>query len=152
QISQPFQGLYALAIVGVLFCWLNPIFAVSGSRSTWLWLTSALAIGITVYGVLTRAWLLIVSGQIFLAISAVEFVRQMFGSLPPWPVALAPITTLVLLAVSALAWLQGKPETEEKVAQPIQQLTLLYRTGALLLTLLWVHKYIPEQNRFWVLG
>jgi len=47
QISQPFQGLYALAIVGVLFCWLNPIFAVPGSRPTWLWLTSALAIGIT---------------------------------------------------------------------------------------------------------
>ena len=103
------------------------------------------------YGVLTRAWLLIVSGQIFLAISAVEFVRQMFGSLPPWPVALAPIATLVLLAVSALALLQGKPQTEEKVAQPIQQLTLLYRAVALLLTLLWVHKYIPEQNRFWVL-
>src|ERR1019366_6097672 len=64
------QGFYALALVGVLYFWLNPLVG----APAWLMLTSLLAVGITAYGVFTRVWFLAAFGQIFLLVSGAQFV------------------------------------------------------------------------------
>ncbi|HMP84890.1 MAG TPA: DUF2339 domain-containing protein, partial [Verrucomicrobiota bacterium] len=54
QLRQAWQGLYALAIVGVLYFWLQPVV----TAQVWLALAAGLAVVVTAYGVATRAWLL----------------------------------------------------------------------------------------------
>lgn len=151
--GQVLQGLYGLAVVGVLYCWLSVKFG----APSWLALTSLLAIGVTVYGALTRAWLLAAAGQLFLAVSAVQFVRQLFpGSAdyaPPfWPLALAPVATCLLLPALATRWLVRQPQLGEPVAQSVATVGLIYRAIAVLMSLQWVHAYIPSRERFWVLA
>src|SRR5262245_30179039 len=151
-ILQLMESLYALAAVGVLFFWLQPIFGVPGSHTTWLWLTSVVSVGIAVYGALTRAWFLCVAGQIFLAVSVWEFFRQISVRLPASPIALVPIATLILSGVCVAVWWQRKAQADKPVPQIAQVISLAYRVLALLMSLVWVHHYVSVEYRFIVLA
>ena len=80
QIGLFWQGLYALAIIGVLYGWLGQ----KCDLPAWLAVTSLLAVVITAYGVATRAWLLAICGQLFLAVSCVQFALQLAQGKPHW--------------------------------------------------------------------
>ncbi len=149
-LRQLWQGVYALATVGVLFFWLRLFFDAPG----WLGITSLLAVAVTIYGVAMRAWLLAAFGQLFLWISAVEFVRQLyFGgwpSRPGWVYALAPLVTFPLISLGVLKWVERHPPANAEVSRQITGVGLVYRIVAVLLTIAWVFTYIPERQRFWV--
>jgi uncharacterized membrane protein len=142
------QGIYALAIVGVLYFWLNPL----ADAPTWLALTSLLAVGITAYGVLARSWFLAVFGQIFLFVSGVQFLWQLLQAKPYWYFSLAPIFAFGLLSFGVVRWFKHKSDAGERVSVPLLQVALLYRWAALVMTIWWVCEYIPARERIWILA
>ena len=142
------QGVYALAIVGVLYFWLNPLV----DAPAWLTLTSLLAVGITVYGVFTRMWFLAAFGQIFLLISGAQFVWQLSQTKPLWYFPLAPIAAFGLLSFGAVRWFQRQADASEPARTPLLQIALLYRWAALVMTVWWVCEYIPARERIWLLA
>ena len=142
------QGVYALAIVGVLYFWLNPLV----DAPAWLTLTSLLAIGITAYGVFTRMWFLAAFGQLFLLISSAQFLWQLLQYKPLWYFPLAPIAALGLLSFGTVRWFQRKADANESARAPLLQIALLYRWVALVMTIWWVCEYIPARERIWLLA
>jgi uncharacterized membrane protein len=142
------QGLYGLAIVGVLYAWLAP----KTDLAVWLAVTSLLAVGITAYGVFTRAWWLAACGQLFMLVSGVQFVLQLGEVKPAWPLALAPIAALGLLSYSTVTWFQRKPDASGRVSPPLLQIARVYRWVALVMSIWWVCAYIPERERIWLLA
>jgi uncharacterized membrane protein len=142
------QGFYALALVGVLYFWLNPLVG----APAWLMLTSLLAVGITAYGVFTRMWFLAAFGQIFLLVSGVQFVWQLSQTKPEWHFPLAPIAAFVLLSFGAVRWFKRKPDASEQIRTPLLQIALLYRWVALVMSIWWVCEYIPARERIWLLA
>ncbi len=142
------QGIYALAIVGLLHFWLQPRF----DASTWLALASLLAILLTAYAALNRFWLLAATGQIFLLISGWQFAVQLWDGKPEWYLPLMPIATLCLLSFSAIQWFEHRPDARAELREPILQIGLVYRVIALVMSLWWVHKYVPQRENCWVLA
>jgi uncharacterized membrane protein len=139
------QGVYALAIVGVLYYW--------GSghveAPTWLALTTLLAVVLTAYGAMTRAWLLAAFGQIFMIISAVQFVLQLAQGKPSWWLPLAPMAGIAALVYGTVKWFEQRPDANEQVREPLLQVALVYRWTAMIMSVCWVCKYIPERERVW---
>jgi hypothetical protein len=148
QIDVVWQGLYALAIIGVIYSWLGPKI----DLPAWLAVTSLLAVGITAYGVFTRAWLLAACGQIFMLVSGVQFVMQLGQAKPAWSLAIVPIAALGLLSYSTVVWFQRKPDASGRVSQPLLQIAMLYRWVALAMSIWWVCAYIPARERIWLLA
>jgi hypothetical protein len=151
QLEKPIrlllQGIYALAVVGLLYFWLQPHFA----APAWLAFASALAILLTAYAALNRFWLLAAAGQIFLLVSGFEFVQQLWDGKPEWYLPLAPIATLCLLSFCAIKWFEARSDSANRVREPILQIGLAYRVIALVMSLWWVHKYIPARELCWTL-
>jgi hypothetical protein len=148
QVVLALQGLYALAVVGLCYYWLEPRF----SAPAWLAFASALAILLTAYAALNRYWLLAAAGQIFLVVSLWQFCAQLSNAKPEWYWPLAPIAALGLLSFSALKWFEQRPEAKPELRQAILGLGLAYRVLALLMALWWVHTYVPSRENFWVLA
>jgi uncharacterized membrane protein len=146
EISRFFQGLYALGVVAVLFLWLRLHF----QPGEWLALTSLLAVAVTAYGVVTRAWLLAGLGQIFLLVSSWEFARQLLEGKPVWYFALAPIVTVFALALVAALWFSRDEEAESPAREPLLRASVVYRAFALAMSVWWVFKYIPAREQCWV--
>lgn len=142
------QGLYAMAIVGVTVAWLEPLL----DAPSWLAWTSVLAVGATVYGAITRAWFLSAAAQIFLSISVAQFALQLLVRKPGWFVPLAPVVALGLLSFGTVRWFQGKHAGGETIRAPLLQLARIYRWMALLMLFWWVNEYIPAREQVWVLA
>ena len=115
QLRSAWQGFYALAIIGVLHVWLQPLV----SLPVWLALTSLLALGITTYGVATRAWLLAACGQIFLLVSGGQFALQLLREKPDWYFPLAPMAALGLLSLAVVRWFARRPDSDANVREPL---------------------------------
>ncbi len=143
---QFWQGLYALAVVAVLYFWLGQ----KVSSPHWLALTGLLAVGLTLYAVMTRAWLLAACAQLFNLASLTQFAFQLSEGHPAWHLALAPIACLAILSWGTLAWFYQHPGTDTRVRDPVSGLALFYRWVALLMLLAWVWEYIPARERIWV--
>jgi uncharacterized membrane protein len=148
QLSAFWQGLYALSLVGVLYCWLS----LEVSAPAWLALTSLLAVGLTVYGVLTRSWWLAAFGQIFILVSGAQFLYQVWQTKPNWMLPLAPVAALVLLSAGTLAWFRKFSDANPRVREPLLEIALVYRWAALAMSLCWVWQYIPARERMWLLS
>jgi hypothetical protein len=149
DLTGMWQAIYALSIVGVIYFWQEPRF----TPANWLAVTCLLALVVTGYGVWTRAWWLALCGQIFLAVSIVQFAGQLLDSnKPEWWLALAPIVTLGLLVAATLKWFEHRKGASSQVRDWLLGLATGYRWMALLMTLWWVKEYIPTRERIWVLG
>jgi len=144
--SQAMQGIYSLAVVGVAFVWLRPEFA----PESWLALTSLLAVGLTLYAALTRFWFLAAAGQLFIAASGWEFLVQLAEGHPRWILPLAPITALIALSAATVAWFKQREDDGSELRKSLLGLAVGYRWVALVMSLAWVHEYIPSRERFWV--
>ncbi|MDB6129964.1 MAG: Membrane protein-like protein, partial [Verrucomicrobiales bacterium] len=140
------QGIYALGMMGVVFLWLEPHF----TPQHWLAFTSLLAVGITGYGIITRAWFLASCGQLFMWISVWEFVRQMSSSEPTWLTALTPIMTLIGTAMAVSAWLEVAGKSTREINKAVNSVGTLYRVAAILMALWWVLNYIRAREQIWV--
>jgi uncharacterized membrane protein len=140
------QSIFALAVVMVLHAWLAPL----SHPHTWLWLSAVLAIVLTGYGVATRAWLVAVCGQVFVLVSAWQFLKQVAMASPPWALALVPIATLAGMGLVALAVLRERTPGDGQITESILRASLLYRAAATLLGMVWIAEYVAEPHRFWV--
>lgn len=142
------QGIYALAIVAMLYFRLKPEVHPAG----WLVLSSLLAIGMTAYGVWTRAWPIALCGQLFFAVSSLGFFAQLAEGKPAWQYPLATIGSLALLSAAAVAWFTRHPTAASQSREPLLGLALFYRWAALAMSLVWVSEYIPARHRVWFLS
>jgi hypothetical protein len=140
-----YSTMFALAAVGVALVWLHPLV----SAPSWLVLTSLLAVAVTAYGLLTRAWMLAICGQVFLAVSTWEFLQQLTHEKPEWYFPLAPLAGLAGLSWATLAWFARQPESKPEIRQPLLQVALIYRWLALVMSLGWIWDYVPERERVW---
>ena len=139
------QGVYALAAVGLLYYWLEPQF----TAPAWLAFASALAVLLTIYAALNRYWLLAAAGQIFLLVSGYEFINQLWDTKPEWYLTLAPIATFCLLSYCAIKWFENRPDAKTSVRDPILQIGQVYRIIALVMSVWWLHKYVPARELCW---
>ncbi len=146
SLGRLFQTAYALALIAVVYVWLEP----RTSAPAWLALTSLLALAVTGYGVFTRNWPLAVCGQIFLLISAGQFAWQLAQGKPGWHFALAPIAALGALSFATWLWFARRPDSQPQVRDPLLQLAMIYRWAALLMAVWWVGEYIPDREQIWV--
>ncbi len=140
------QSLYALAVMMVLYLWLEPL----NRPADWLTMTSLIALAITVYGVFTRAWMLAACAQIFLFISIGQFALQLANEKPAWHFPLAPVAVLGTLSFATVKWFQKSPDASEEIRDPLLQLAMIYRWMALAMSLWWISEYIPAKERIWV--
>jgi uncharacterized membrane protein len=144
------QGAYSLAVIALLFTWIKPHTAPAG----WLALTSLLSVGVTVYGVLTGAWILAGCGQLFLVFSGIEFFSQIFGQSsslhPAWHMALFPIGTLVATSLVATRWMMARKAAGHSAMPAVQGVANIYRAAAIFMGLCWVYEYIPAREQCWV--
>jgi peptidoglycan/LPS O-acetylase OafA/YrhL len=69
-----------------------------------------------------------------------------------WYLPLVPVAALCLLSFSALKWFETRPETKPEVRDPILAIGFIYRVAALVMSLWWVHRYVPAREQFWVLA
>ena len=148
QVGLFWQGLYALAIIGVLYGWLGQ----KCDLPAWLAVTSLLAVVITAYGVATRAWLLAICGQLFLAVSCMQFALQLAQGKPHWLLPLAPVAALALFSFAAIKWFERKPDATGCISEPLLHVAFVYRWMALAMSIWWVCQYIPERERIWLLA
>jgi uncharacterized membrane protein len=148
QNGMLWPALYALGINLVLYFWLSP----KESPPPWLFTTSLLAVGLTVYGIITCAWYLAACAQLFLAVSIAQFGLQLWQGKPPWHLPLAPIAALGLLSFGTVQWFSRKPDGDARVREPLLQLALIYRWVALVLSICWICDYIPDRERIWLLA
>ena len=127
----------------MIYGWLAP----KTDWPAWLAVTSLLAVGITAYGVFTRAWLLAACGQIFMVLSGVQFALQLAQTKPAWALALAPMAALGCLSWSTDYLVPAQPDASGRVSQPLLQIAMVYRWVALVMSIWWVCAYIPEKVR-----
>jgi hypothetical protein len=139
------SSVMALAAVGIALVWLQPLV----SAPAWLAVTSLLAVAVTGYGLLTRAWTLAVGGQIFLGVSAWEFLQQLIHTQPAWYFPLAPLAVLAGFSLATLAWFARQPDLKLAAREPLLQTALVYRWLALAMSLLWLWDYVPDHERVW---
>jgi len=141
-------GVCALAIVGLAYFWLKPLV----NAPAWLVLTSLLGVGITAYGVFTRAWMLAAAGQLLVLASVGQFAWQLLqaSSRPEWQFPLAPIAALAALSAATVDWFRRNPESGATAREPLLRIALLYRWTGLAMSLWWVCEYIPARERIWV--
>lgn len=147
DLSNLLQIIYGLALVGVLFFWFKPEFA----PAAWLVFLSALALGVTIYGVATRAWALAACAQIFLIASSVALFGPFGAGRPPWFFALVPLVTWLVIGLATTVWL-ARHDTSEAVRLPLLRVSVFYRGVAFIMSLWWVFEYVPGPNQFWVLA
>ncbi len=140
-----YSTVFALAAVAVVLVWLHPLL----SPPAWLAVTSLLAVAVTGYGLLIRAWILAICGQVFLGVSAWEFLAQLLHEQPDWYFPLAPLAVLAALSFATVAWFAREPQANPRVREPLLQVALVYRWLALALALLWIWDYVPERQRVW---
>jgi hypothetical protein len=142
------QSAYSLAIVIMVAAWV-------GQELTalhWLVAASGLALGITAYGVATRAWPLAIAAQILLALSIAQSIQQQLQGNPPWLPNLTPVGALLIFSFATVAWFKQKPGDDANVRNVLLQMAMLYRWTAILLSIGWIWNYIPERELTWVLA
>lgn len=148
QATLGWPALYALAISATIYLGLAP----QANAPSWLWTSSLLALALTVYGVATRAWFVAGFGQLFLAVSVVQFAVQLWQARPAGQFALAPIVGLGLLSFGTVQWFKRKPDSNPRARDPLLEAALFYRWLALVLSLTWICEYVPARERIWLLA
>jgi hypothetical protein len=149
------EGLCAIAVIVLLYFWFKYDFP----QPTGLVLGSMLAVAIAVYGVLTRAWLLALCGQVFLIVSVYQFAAQLGirspwtdAGKPDWYLPLAPLVTLAFFSLATEQWFRHRSAGSEGVRGSLLRAALMYRWIALVMSLWWICEYIPARERIWTVA
>jgi hypothetical protein len=142
-----FEGGYALAVIPMLFTWMNAHCTPPQS----LVAASVLALGVTGYGAATRAWRLAATGQVFTLVAVVNFLRHVGESRgDDWAVALAPIAMLMLTAGAVRFAERNAASLTEELRTALQVLVPLYFWVAFAMLVVMAFHYVPAEQRPWV--
>jgi hypothetical protein len=111
----------------------------------WLWATSAAALGTLLYGWLTGAWPLAVTGQVFTFTASVSFAGALIHGHPAWHAALVPVLNLAL--TSLLFSLPPSTHTDLFASRGFPRLAQGYRLAAMTLLSGWAWEYVAAEGR-----
>jgi len=136
------QMIYAVVAVMIAVFWLPPVMDVT----TWLAVSSLLALAVTAYAAATRLWPLAAAAQIFLFISLWHFFLQVCTNKPVWFLPLPPVAVLLTLSLATIMWIKRRPETKVEITQPLLQLAMVYRWIAVAASLCWLWQYVPDRQ------
>lgn len=139
-----FQGLLAFMLVVMGLVWVQSEFGLA-PRIVW---TAALAVGITVYALVTRWTMLAVFAQFFVFLLAGQFAVALMVKSIESSRNLLPILVLLGFAFGAYQ-LAGRKDRETGRAG-LLSLAYVYYTMSALMSLLWVHQYLAPEKWFWV--
>ncbi len=128
---------FASAAVATGLWWMKAFF----HGDTWLWATSAAALGTLLYGWLARTWPLAVTGQIFSAVASGSFAVALIDRHPAWAAALAPVLNLALTSLL----LSRLPSSGEGWSRP--RIAQVYRIAAMVLLSGWAFEYVDASGR-----
>ena len=145
KLAETFETGYALAVVAVLYSWLHGHF----TAAHWLLVSSALALAVTAYGALTRAWRLAVAGQCFALVAAAGFARHLEVPHPEWAFALAPIA-MILIVSAATHWATvRRTDLTAELRAVLQLVAAAYQWVAFAMLVAMVFRYVPLEHRPW---
>ncbi len=136
------QTIFALATVALTFLWLHPLVA----ATTWLALTSLLAVAATIYGVGHPG---LAAGDLRTDLSGRQRVGISLsdpGEPAEWFFPLTPIAALGTLSFATVGWFVRKSDAKSEVRDPLLQVALIYRWLALVMSLYWLWEYIPDRQ------
>jgi uncharacterized membrane protein len=148
QVATVWQLIYSLAIVSVLYFWVSPRL----EAPTWVMVSGLLAVGLTAYAVMTRAWMLAACAQIFIVVSSAQFGWQLLQlpSKPPFGLMLVPIVALSALSGGTVQWFRQRPKASAGTREALLEIALIYRWVALAMSIWWICEYIPARERIWL--
>lgn len=141
KLDAGFRGFVELAYAGAATAtglWWMRAFC---HGDTWLWATSAAALGTLLYGGLTKASPLALAGQAFSAVASFSFAVALVDRHPAWHAALAPVLNLALTSLL----LSRLPLRND--GRSLAQLAQVYRIAAMLLLSAWAFEYVDASGR-----
>ena len=145
KLAETFETGYALAVVTLLYSWLHGHF----STEHWLLVSSALALAVTTYGALTRAWRLAAAGQCFALVAAGGFAQHLQVPHPEWAFALAPIATLLIVSAATHWATVRRTELTGELRATLQVVADAYKCVAFAMVVAMVFRYVPLEHRPW---
>jgi len=145
KLAETFETGYALAVVALLYSWLHGHFA----EPQWLLVSSALALAVTTYGALTRAWRLAAAGQCFALVAAAGFAQHLQVPHPEWAFALAPIATLLIVSAATHWATVRRTELTGELRATLQVVADAYKWVAFAMVVAMVFRYVPLEHRPW---
>ncbi|MGB8168018.1 MAG: DUF2339 domain-containing protein [Chthoniobacteraceae bacterium] len=132
---------FAGAAVVAGYCWMSDFC----HGDAWLWAASAAALGTLLYGCLTKAGPLALTGQVFTVIASCSFAGALIDGHPAWHAALAPVLNLALTSLllsrlpSARLALTG--------GWPLPRVAQFYRFAAMAALSAWAIEYVDAAGR-----
>ncbi len=145
KLAETLETGYALAVVALLYSWLHGHFA----EPQWLLVSSALALAVTTYGALTRAWRLAAAGQCFALVAAAGFAQHLQVPHPEWAFALAPIATLLIVSAATHWATVRRTELTGELRATLQVVADAYKWVAFAMVVAMVFRYVPLEHRPW---
>ncbi len=145
KLAETFETGYALAVVALLYSWLHGHFA----EPQWLLVSSALALAVTTYGALTRAWRLAAAGQCFGLVAAAGFAQHLQVPHPEWAFALAPIAMLLIVSAATHWATVRRTELTGELRATLQVVADAYKWVAFAMVVAMVFRYVPLEHRPW---
>ncbi len=145
KLAETLETGYALAVVALLYSWLHGHFA----EPQWLLVSSALALAVTTYGALTRAWRLAAAGQCFALVAAAGFAQHLQVPHPEWAFALAPIAMLLIVSAATHWATVRRTELTGELRATLQVVADAYKWVAFAMVVAMVFRYVPLEHRPW---
>lgn len=112
-------------------------------------MSSALALAVTTYGALTRAWRLAAAGQCFALVAAAGFAQHLQVPHPEWAFALAPIAMLLIVSAATHWATVRRTELTGELRATLQVVADAYKWVAFAMVVAMVFRYVPLEHRPW---
>lgn len=141
-------GIYAAAFVAAVFVWVPA----RVDTETWIALAAILGLGLTLYGLATRAWMLAAAGQTLVGAGVLAAAAAFLRDSSPWHLTGVPILVLATLGLGARLWLQRRPEVSATVSTPILGLATAYLWVGAATSIWWIFEHTAPAQRAWVLA
>jgi len=138
------QFVTAFIAVGLTALWSEPKL----DSTQWVLLNSTLVIAVTVYGAVTRNWVLALVGQVFGGIAVGEFVFKAGGNSLGWLPGLAPLAALTVLALAGRRWADACPPGSE-AARWVRSTAIGYGRAGMALVIWWTFQYVNRHELVW---
>ncbi len=142
------SGLGAIGVVGLI----HVALANQCLPEAWLAISALLAVLFAVGGGVLRMWPLAIVGQFFLAVSVLEFHRQIFDGHPAGWAAIVPILVLGGNAIAGSEWIHRFGKDNHKLADNLTAAVVIARVGLVLMSTIYAVEHFAPELRFLALA
>lgn len=148
SFMQVMLAISALAVVAAIYTWVPA----QVTRDAWVLLAAVLGLALSIYGLVTRAWMLTGFGQLLVIGGVVNFMGVLWEGRPAWYWTVAPLLVLGVLGRGTQLWFERHPGAGKNVSEPVLGLATVYLWVGTLTSIWWIVEYTPAAHRAWVLG